>query len=268
MKNVFLLLLPLLIFVNCELFDDSDDQDNLNIGYPTILTPLSETELNELELKLDSLSNSQYKVVLDEYGLIGSAGTLSRGSSSIINADVAISEAKEAITKFTEFINVTDTSQLIISEATNQHGTDLFHDWIVSFKNQSYDNIEVLNTEIMVLITDNIVQITGHHYTDIVIPDDDLVSLEDAEESVIGLELTYYGLADIDTFIVDENSLHVDNANEATTMKILPFEKDDNIEMRVCWRVPIFRGGIYPEFYVFVDILSGEMITYQTLFIG
>ena len=267
MKRLFLLLLPFLVFVNCELFDDSDNQDNLNIDYPSILTPLAETELIELELKLDSLSNSQYKASLDEYGLIGTAGILSRGSSSIISTDVAISEAKTAIARFTEFINVTDTSQLIISKATNQHSNDLFHDWIVSFQNQSYDNIEVLNTEIMVLITDNIVQILGHHYTDIVIPNDDMFSLEDAEKSVIGLELTYYGYADIDTFIVDENSIHINNASEETTMKILPFERDDNIEMRVCWRIPIFGGSIYPEFYIFIDTASGDMITYKTLFI-
>lgn len=268
MKKILLFMLPLLVFINCELFDDTDAQEKSNIDYPTTLTPLSGTELNELELKLDSLSNSQYKVALDEYGFIGSAGTLNRGSSSISNADIAIVEAKDAIARFTEFINVTDTSQLIISEATNQHGTDLFNDWIVSFQNQSYDNIEVLNTGIMVLITDNIIQITGHHYTDIVIPEDDLVSLEDAEESVIGLELTYYGWADIDTFVVDENALHVDNANEEATIKIFPFDNDDNIELRVCWRIPIFWGSLYPGFYIFVDILSKEMITYQTLFIS
>jgi len=119
----------------------------------------------------------------------------------------------------------------------------------------------------MIIITDNRIQIIGHHYTDIFVPKYDLVSLYEAEESVIGLELTYFGFADMDTFIVDENSLYVDNANEEAAIKILPFEANDSIEMRVCWRIPIFSGSIYPDFYIFVDILSGEMITYQTLFI-
>jgi len=268
MKIVCLFMLPLLFFISCELFEDSDEDGNSNIDYPTTLTQLSETELNELQLELDSLLNSQYKAKLDENGFICSAGLLSRGSSSISDANNAIKKPKSAILKFSQFTNVTDTSLLIVTEATNQHGTNLFNDWIVSFQNQLYDNIEVLNTEMMVLITDNIVQIAGHHYSDIVIPENNLVSLEEAEESLIGLELTYYGYADIDTVVVTENSLHIDNANEEATIIILPFENDNNLEMRVCWRIPIFGfGSIYPDFYIFVDILNEEMITYQTLFI-
>jgi len=267
MKNITSVILSLLLFVSCELFEDSTDQKNSNIEYPTIIYPLSETEICKLQLELYSLLNSEYLAALDEYGFIRSNWKINRGSSSISDENIAISQAKATINTFSQFTNITDTSILIVKEATNQSGTPFFSDWIISFENQSYDNIEVLSTEIMIIITDNIIQIIGHHYPDIVIPDHDLISLEDAEESVIGLELTYYGYADIDTFVVDENSIHVDNASEETTMKILPFEVDENIELRVCWRIPIFMGSIYPDFYIFIDTVSGDMITYKTLFI-
>jgi len=268
MKRMFLLILPLLFIVSCELFETSDEHDNSNIDYPTILYHLTESELNELQSGLDSLLDSKYKAKLDKYGLIGPAGLLSRGSSSITDMNSAISKAKSAVTVFTKFTNVSDTSMLIVSEATNHHGCDLFNDWIVLFKNQVYDDIEVLNTDIMVLITDNIVQIDGHHYSEIVIPEKNLISSEDAEESVIGAELLYYGWADLDTFFVIEDVIHVDNASEEASIKIITFEQSDSLELRVCWRIPIFGfGGIYPNFYVFVDILSGEIITYWALFV-
>jgi len=266
-QNISLVILSLLLFVCCELFEDSTNQKNSNLKYPTIIYPLSETEHNKLQTELYSLLNYEYIAMLDEYGFTRFDGPLNRGSSSISDKNIAISQAKSAIFTFSQFTNIIDTSILIVKEATNQRGSPFFSDWIVSFENQSYDNIEVLSTEIMIIITDNIIQIIGHHYPDIVIPNDDLVSLDDAEESVIGLELPYYGYAEIDTFVVDENSVHVSNASEETTMKILPFEVNENIELRVCWRIPIFMGSIYPEFYIFIDTVSGNMITYQTLFI-
>ena len=83
------------------------------------------------------------------------------------------------------------------------------------------------------------------------------------------MELIYYGYADLDTFIVTEDALNIDGAIENASVKILLYEQNDSLEMRVCWRVPIFGfGNIYPDWYVFVDIISGEIITYWTLFIS
>ncbi len=110
---------------------------------------------------------SAYKADLDRYGLIGWSGLLSRGSSSIEDRKVAISDAKSSLKQFERFTNVTDTSSLILKEATNKHDTDLFNDWIVIFCNQVYQGIEVMNTEIMVLIKDNLKQIQGHHIKEV-----------------------------------------------------------------------------------------------------
>jgi len=48
----------------------------------------------------------------------------------------------------------------------------------------------------------------------------------------------------------------------------LPFERDDALEMRVCWRIPMFYSSRYPDWYVYVDVLSGEIICTWQLLIG
>lgn len=268
MKKIFIFILPLLIVVSCKILETSGESDNSNIGYPATLYPLTETELNELQTELDSLASSQYKASLDKYGLIGPAGLLSRGSSSINDVNSAVSKSKIAIVTFSKFTNTSDTSLLSVNKATNIHGTDLFSDWIVSFKNQTYNDMEVLNSAIIVLVTDDVVQIAGHHYREIFVPVENRITLEDAEKSIIGMELTYYGYADLDTFIVTEDALHIDGAIENTSIKIIPYEQIDSLEIHICWRVPIYAfGSKYPAWYVFVDIISSKVITYWTLFV-
>lgn len=269
MKKILIFILPLITILSCRILDTSGESNNSNIGYPTTLYPLTETELNKLQTELNSLAGSQYKASLDTYGLIGPAGLLNRGTSSITDINSAVSKAKNAVVIFSKFTNVSDTSLLSVDEATNIHGTDLFNDWIVSFKNQTYNDMEVLNSTIMVLVTDDIVQIAGHHYCEIFVPEENRITSQDAEKSIIGMELTYYGFADVDTFIVTEDALNINGAIENTTIKILPYEKNDSLEMHVCWRVPIFAfGSKYPDWYVFVDIISSKVITYWTLFVS
>lgn len=267
MRKLFILLLSILIFPYCSLFEIEEESDNKNIEYPTTYYPFTDNELNELQQDLDSLLNDEYKASLDKYGLINWSGFLSRGKSSINDVNEAILIAKTVTLKFSQFTNVMDTSLLVVNEKTYHRTTDLFTDWVVIFKNQTYEDIEVLNTYILVLITDNIIQILGHHYKDILVPDEDRKSLNTIEKSLLGIEIEYqFDYSEKDTLIVSEQDIHVEGAVETASIKILPFEQNDRLEMRVCWRVPIyFYGSIYPFWYVFVDILSGEIITYQAL---
>ena len=241
--------------------------DDLPPGYPAILFPLSESELNELQQELNLLLNDEYKANLDKYGLISWTGGLSRGKSSISDVNEAIKIAKSVAVEFGKFTNVMDTSLLVVDEKTYHRTTDLLTDWAVIFQNQTYEDIEVLNTYILVLITDDIIQILGHHYKDIFIPDENWKNIYTIEKLLIGMEIVYqFDYSEKDTFIVTEQDLHVEGATEEASIKILPYERNGRFEMRVCWRVPIFfYGGIYPLWYVFVDVYSGEIITCKEL---
>ena len=68
--------------------------DDLPPGYPAILFPLSESELNESLQELNLLLNDEYKANLDKYGLISWTGGLNRGKSSISDVNEAIKIAK------------------------------------------------------------------------------------------------------------------------------------------------------------------------------
>jgi hypothetical protein len=120
MKKIFIFILPLLIILSCKLLDTSGESDNSNIGYPTTLYPLTETKLNELQTELDSLSGYQYKASLDKYGLIGPAGLLSRGSSSINDINSAASAAI-----FTESLSTPD-ALVLVSPAVSLQKDDWF----------------------------------------------------------------------------------------------------------------------------------------------
>ncbi|NOR45548.1 MAG: hypothetical protein GQ534_08200 [Candidatus Delongbacteria bacterium] len=280
MKKYSLIVLIFILLSSCNILEVQDKSNSIfnhhnpnivdpNIDYPTIYYPLAETELNELQIEFDSLLGSEYDAFMDEYGLVGSYGLLNRGQSSIEDVNEAISIAKSAVTHFSKFTNVSDSSLIVVNKATNIGGYYLFTDWVVSFENQIYDGYEVLNTRIMVLITDEIIQVRENYYTDIFVPTENRISVEDAQNLIIGSEIEYYDFVGLDTLVVKENMFYVNGATERSKVKILPRDLGDSVEMRVCWRVPIFAfGGIYPDWYVFVDILSGEVVTSEVLFIG
>ena len=274
MKKYLLLALIFILFLSCNILESTDDSNDdidpydPNSEYPTTYYPLPETELNELQIELDLLAGTKYEASLDEYGLLGSDGLLNRGQSSIVDVNVAISIAKIAVTHFSKFTNVSDSSSIVVNEATNVGGYYLYTDWVVSFENQSYNSIEVLDTRLMVLITDEIIQVRENYYDEIFVPEENLVSLENAEKSIIGMEIEFAGLAYLDTLIVTEDMLNVEGAIDTSVVKILPYELDNSIEMRVCWRIPIFAfTGIDPSWYVFIDILSSDIVTIQPLFV-
>lgn len=265
----FFLFVIIMLIVSCSSPDEETGPYYTDENYPTIITALSDSELYVLQTELDSIRSTDYKASLDKYGMLGStSGLLERGISTIEDADHVMSIAKLTAKKFSKFTNITDTSNVYIQSCTrNTIPMSQIDDWTILFKNQKYDDLEVLNTSVFVLVTDDIIQILMHYYKEIYIPED-RIDQSLAENSVIGAELEYYGLAGIETFVVTIEMLHVENGIEQSEVKILPVEKENTIEMRVCWRVPVYAwGGIYPDFNVFVDALSGEIVEYQALFI-
>ncbi len=193
---------------------------------------------------------------------LGHLGLLQRGRSSITDPNNAISVAKGVLLQLSSFSNVSDSSVLQVQEATNYNPTPLnISDWTVTFKNQILNGIEVWNTDILVLINDNTVLLDWHHYKYAFIPDHDLISKERAKKLLVGKDIIY----DCWTpgkFTVTDASIKT----ESMSLCVFPLVKGDSLELRIAWKIPIFSfSNIYPAWYYFIDVLSGETVRVEQL---
>lgn len=248
---------------NPEGFSDNEDTENgdTNIEYPSQILPLSEIELQTLKAEFNTLKGDSVSAELDEYGLVDWAGVLVRGSSNITEADTAVSKAREILVRLDKFTNVNDSTLLEIKEATNEHGSGIYNDWIITFKNQMYSGLEVLNTEITVLVGDEVRQISGHHYTNIFIPEIDVVDMESAGQLLIGYQIEYICWTP-GSYVITEGSINYNKIEKV----IYPLHPDDRIEFRVVWKIPVGDNSI-PDWYIYVDVMTGEIVLVGQTFI-
>ena len=229
-------------------------------SYPTILYPLTESELATVQSTFESLNNTQIRASLDKYGLLDWSGLLNRGQSTIQNVNVAVSMAKSSLLKFNEFSNITDTVLLVVKRATNEHGSNLFSDWAIEFENQLYRDLIVEKTGIFILVHDDVRQIHGHHYTDIFIPTEEIIDKEIVTSLIDGYIIEY------DCWTPQEYIIESDDiVNADIETVIYPLELNESLEFRVTYKIPIVNPQ--PQWYIFIDVVTGEIIEIRQLFI-
>jgi len=231
------------------------------LEYPTVLLSIGRTKADSIQ---NSIRSNDFFSYIDEYGLFSFSGTLGRGNSNITDKNVAIRLAKEALLKYSRYSNVSDTSKLEIDEASNYSSSPLhFTDWVVIFKNQKYDGIEVLNTRIIVIVQNQVSQIMGHHYKSISIPKDGTLPKEKLEKIIVGQKLETMCWSKIEVTITPEMIL-----KNKIVQNIIWRELNGIIELRVTWNIPISTtNDDNVSWNVWVDILSGEILTYSPTFI-
>jgi len=263
-KVVYFILVSLLTFTSCKKDSNPSSPSNVNASYPTVLKKLSATELAAKQNELTQFLGIKYTATLDSFGLLGHLSGFQRGLSNITTADQAISIAKNTLLHFKDFTNVSDTSLLTVYEATNYNPSPTNHsDWVVIFNNQSYKNLEVWRTEILVLISDNLISMDWHHYKDIFIPTEKLISKEGSKALLVGKEISYYCKIP-SKFTITEASIYIDSLS----LSVFPLTKKDEVELRVTWKVPIYKSlSKEPSWYYFIDVLSGEIVGTEELFI-
>ncbi|MDI6765815.1 MAG: hypothetical protein QME52_03215 [Bacteroidota bacterium] len=229
-----------------------------NLKYPTVLHPLPEYELRKLRAEFDSLNDTKIQAELNQYGFIGDRGLLNRGTSTITDTNIVVSKAKSAVWKFKKFTNVIDTNLLIVNQVTRS--TDRFTDWFVHLK-QLNKGLVIDDTEIFVLIHQEVVQIMGHTYKNVFIPVHDLITKERIIKSLLGYEFEYYCEDKYELIISLDNVI-----SDKVSMVIFPQETDNAIELRVVWKIPI-GYGLYPRWNFYVDVLTGEIVYIHQLFL-
>ncbi len=228
-------------------------------SYPTTLRALSQPELDSLRHELDLKLGSQYLAVLDEYGLLGHYGLLTRGQSTISDPNQAISRAKAALMVLEKFSHVVDTSMIFV-ESVNRASDPIHSDWVITFQNQVYENVEVRETRVFAIVADNFVLLDGHHYANIYIPRTNIISKQQAKDSLIGKEIQYYCWSP-GRYVITDSSIVVDSVQCC----VFPLVKRGSIELRVAWKVPVGAGG-QPQWYFFIDMITGEIVATEQLF--
>ncbi len=255
-----MILLNCLIIISCDgnNLTSGDQKDN----YPLVIYPLDNTTLEDLKQICDSLSQDKYDLNINQYGYCDYSGLYHRGISTIKSVDSAITLAKESILKFSQFTKVTDSNQLVVEHISSpDDGTPIIKDWIIRFDNQKEKQITVANTEIDVLITDDIIQIKGHHYENLHSAENH-ISRETAIESATGSQLVYSGYTGIDTMIVEQEML------VNLSLVLYPVQNDSTISIYTCWRMPVYWGSERPAFYIYWDAIRDVMLNYKPLIIG
>ena len=253
--------IAIILFINSCSSSSEPIPSPFKLEYPTVLLPIGRVKADSIQ---NSIRSNDFFSYIDEYGLFSFSGTSGRGNSNITDKNVAIRFAKEALLKYSKYSNVSDTSKLDLKEATNYNPSPLhFTDWIISFENQKYNGIEVLNTGIMVIVHNQVSQIIGHHFKDILIPVYSIIPKDKLAEKLVGKKLETMCWTKIEITITPEMIL-----KNKIAQNIIWREVNNSIELRVAWNVPITTSNDdNVSWNVWVDILSGEILFYSPTFI-
>jgi len=261
--GLFLLIFSISI-LGCNIFNPTDNSPQV---YPTIITPLSEQELEILQREFRATNNFLMCSRLDRYGLVDREGFCAIENPNIpIEEREVIELSKLTLYKNRKFTNVKDTTGLAIGRifmmTPNRDNTH----WRIDYLQQQYNGHKILDTEIVLWAHGNgVYRINGHWYTDIFIPENVEVQEAEAQESLIGTEIIWYDAAGREqVFTVTEETL----IDETPQKVIVPLQVEDNIELRITWEIGVrFSFQNYPSWYLYVDVISGELIRIVQLFV-
>jgi len=252
----------LLLFLSCGDENNVLSTDDQHLGYPTTLFALSAEELRLLEAEFDSLNDNKISVTLDKYGLIGTHTSLviETSNNKITDENQAIRAAEATLVRNSKFTNVSDASLLAVKRTRKVHDDN----WEIHFKNQVYGDIEVIETEIGLRLHEWVYMIWGgHFFRDIIVPSQFLIDEEVAKDSLIGYEIIWYDFGgQQQVYVISSNSF----CQAQSDTVIVPLEKDEALELRVAWQVPI-ANAISPLWYVYVDVMTGDIIKVVQLFV-
>ncbi|WP_163324440.1 hypothetical protein [Draconibacterium mangrovi] len=169
-----------------------------------------------------------------------------------------------------ELYGVTDFSQLKperFSSSWASYGGVLVQEnendrnrWMVRFKNQVYNGIEVYDTKIgMYVSAKGVYQTYGHWYSVIHLPLKEDVSYDEAKQTLIGRKFQYYDWGGGKETVITADAFYTDDNPE---MMIVPYRRGNCIEMRLCWKI---ASKTIWNFYV--DVMNGELVlNEQTVF--
>ena len=279
-KNMKILsLITFLLLINCHQTTDLiwnnnelSPEDQLNYEknvYPTTILPYDSVEIMNRLDEINSLNekyNDKTRYIPPSLTKFGFPGSDTRLPSFYKHSDIIIDEAemqyitRSTLKTFNKYTGITDISLLRLRKPQiRDSGTTMR----IRTENQVYERLEVKNTSIAVRLNANgIYMLSGNWYNYIYIPKSRF-SEEQAKESIIGLELIEGSFAGYITTVVEWKML-----NMPAKKVIIPVKSDNKIVLHVVWLITVSKyagSGYSPSFYVYIDVVTNELIMTEAL---
>jgi len=252
-NRYFLMLVGMLSLLLGSCGEDMFEPPDLS-AYPTTIWPLSPDSLRILKLEYAAF-NPKICSSLDAFGL--TRDRLCRGSQGLSYEDADVDQlvglAKQTLFENKQFTRVTSVDDLVVNHTGG--GTDRLR---ITFEQQVYEDLEVLFSGIIVdMDSIGAFNIYGNWYQDIFLPPIDLLTARKAQESILGLEIPWYGIGgQRQVYVVTEESFL-----RPPSKVIFPLRSEESIEVRVAWEIP---AGLWK---VYVDTKEGDVLFVRQLFI-
>ena len=267
MKKVLtILVLISSLFTNCQ--KDNLTEDFFDLDYPSKYCILNNEHRDLLKKQL--ISDLADYFLVDSFGFVSRNWNQNLGRKIFIgkinSKDSVLRIAKEYIYKNYELVGVIDTSLLEVEEIRGNwvsYGGSLNPDsendknrWYVRFKEQAFENMGVHGTHIGIYVCPiGVYSSYGHWYPNIYLPKTEKITFLEAKQKIIGETIGYADWGGSKQWVIKNEDFYTDDISEKW---IVPYLKNDCIEMRVCWKI---RSNTIWNFYV--DTMNGELVMHE-----
>jgi hypothetical protein len=273
MKNLLVIILLFsAVLAACEKSSYTQEKKSSNYGdhptstnsgdYPTTYLTLDTTLIKQR--RTNYLNNNQYvSSSLNTFGFCDWNGDPKFRGTPRYTGDITESEAKaiikEFISKNSSETGVSNLENLDFSKSDKDSGYGGSILWYFRSQNQKVDNIEILNSSILFVLTNKgLTTCLGNWYPDVCVPDSFNFDQSKAKSTLVGQEITHGGWGGTGTSkTIVENDLIGCSFN----LKIMPTDSSDKIELRVCWQ--IYAPNLNYKFYV--DVMTAEILRKESL---
>jgi|WetSurMetagenome_2_1015567.scaffolds.fasta_scaffold48375_4 hypothetical protein len=263
MKRLFIIILLFSALLSgCEKSTDPQQKFSNSGVYPTTYMKLDSTLT--IQRRSDYLLKNKYLYSsLNTFGFCDWNGDpLLRGTPPY-KGDVSESEAitiiKEFVSNNSSETGISNLDYLDFSKPDKETGYAGSILWYFHSQNQKVDNIEILNSSILFVLTNKCITTCLHNwYPDVYIPNNFNYDQTKAKTILIGQQITYGSWSGAGTSkTITENDL----SGCSFDLKIMPIDFSDKIELHVCWKINA------PDlFYIFyVDVMTGEILSKESM---
>lgn len=268
MKNIkgfILLIIPTIIcgmmFISCD--SKQDDEDQVDINYPTTIYPLSEE--NIIRMRKDFAQRNPNMVsTINKFGFCswGEDTIDAEGSSGVFTKEEAI-EAVMAFAANNPETGITNSENLHFKQISNELGSKNLNSWVLLTKNQEFNDIEVSGTNLIFRIKNRALYFcTGNYYPNVYVPENFNFTVEQAKSKLLGKEVILTGWSGPYSL----GKIKSDNMQESITgLIIVPLITEEKIELRVAWKIDL-SSTMHYVFYV--DVMTGEIIQEEATLIA